>query len=122
MIESPDVLQEMRNVLGRGRERNSHDLRRAALHLGALPGVVIDEDKRVEADAELLRQRIQTVHFRFPIDPPGRKIAETERHVRALLEHFERIRFVFLAAMVSSMPASRCLCMDSCSSRRGHRA
>ena len=100
-------------------QRERQHLGRCLLDLRALLGVVVDEDEAVEAESEFLGKLREVLGLGIPVQRHATKCRKLQRHLRMRRERLEHVLSLFLLAMVSSMPASRCSSMHSCSARRG---
>ena len=97
MVESPQVVQPHRQQAGVFRQRQRQRLRQRARHFRRLARIVVEENKAVRADVQLLGQRADVGRFRFPVQPPGREMARLQRELRVRREGFPYVGFVVLA-------------------------
>src|ERR1051326_1886195 len=98
MIEGPGMLQELRNELRVFRQLQSDDFGAVRLDLGTLDRVVVHQDKAVQPKLQFFGERPKVLRFWTPIDPPGRKMFELQRHPRAAVENRANILLAVFAA------------------------
>ncbi len=96
-VERPHAVEERWNLRGRG-QRQDEDLRTRGLHLGALDGVVVDEDEAVEAEVQLLGDRVDVLGLRLPVDAPGHEVLPAEPHPGMPIEDLQHVGLGVLAA------------------------
>ena len=85
--------------VGRARRHLDHlDLGQLVTNRRAFVVAVVDEDERVQAELELMRQRDQVVRLGQPIHPAGGEMLVAQQLVRMLTQHLIDIGGVVLAA------------------------
>ena len=70
VIESPDMLKKGGERRWVPRQPQSQHTGAVDLHISALHGVVIDEDKTVQRKIQLARERLDVLGLAAPVDPP----------------------------------------------------
>src|ERR1051325_1684658 len=78
MVESPAMLEELRDALGIIRELQHQHLRASGLHLGAFPRVIINEDETVQTKPQFLRKGIEVLGFGPPVDSISGEMIQME--------------------------------------------
>ena len=108
-VEGPDVREEGGNLRGaRGQQQGQH-LGSAGLHFLNFLGIVVDVDKRIEAEFQLFGERCEIGGLGIPVDALRHEIAGRERHVRMSAEGGGHILFIILTAQGEQQPVAAAL-------------
>ncbi len=97
MIENPKVLQKAAQRGEILRELNANHTRGVGLDLGAFDGVIINENKTVQAEIQLLREGAKILRLGRPIESTGCKVGSFERHLVKPKDFFDIFGVIFAA-------------------------
>ena len=98
VIESPEMIEKLRNSIGVARQLNRQNFGAVGPHLAAFHRIVVEQNETIQSKTQLLRYGFQVFRLGPPIDSRNKKLVAPQEHFRVAVENRLNILFVILAA------------------------